>query len=387
MASQAGIPIRIYKKKELFFYYCPIELVKDPIIPYEEKIKTIQGSIGYFITPHFHYYGIVNSKDYEVVLGPSRQLRTDPEDLKSLARECSVPMEEREGFVRSRKSLALLPLNTILQMLCSLNFVLNGEKLSLSDLTIYDEEQRKIADDLNSQQRKKKYESPNKPCMAIYSTYAQEQNILSFVRHGDVSALKEWTSNPPNIDTGVLSKDPLRQRKNRFIVTTTLVSRSAIRGGRDVEDSLHLSDAYIQKCELLTTVEDTSNLQFHRVFDYAERVEKLRFGKNPSKLITDIANYVHKHLSEPVNIDALAKARYRSRTRLAVKFKQETGRTLTDFFLKEKIEEGKRMLKYTDKSIAAISAYLGFSSQSHFSNVFKKYVGQSPNEYRIKHSK
>lgn len=60
--------------------------------------------------------------------------------------------------------------------------------------------------------------------------------------------------------------------------------------------------------------------------------------------------------------------------------------TLTDFILKEKTEEAKRLLRYTDKPITSISAYLGFSSQSHFSRTFKKYTGSLPNEYRKRHN-
>ena len=123
------------------------------------------------------------------------------------------------------------------------------------------------------------------------------------------------------------------------------------------------------------------------VFDYTERVEKIRLGKTPTKLTTDIANYVQKHLTAPVDIDTLSKAMFISRTHLAVKFKKETGMTLTDFVLKEKIEEGKRLLRYTDKSISAISAHLGFSSQGHFANAFRKYADCPPNEYRLKHNK
>ncbi len=95
---------------------------------------------------------------------------------------------------------------------------------------------------------------------------------------------------------------------------------------------------------------------------------------------------MQKHLTEPVDIDAPAKAVFVSRTHLAVKFKKETERTLSDFVLK-KIEEGKRLLRYTDKSISAIAAYLGFSSQSHFANVFRKYANSSLNEYRLRHNK
>ena len=50
-----------------------------------------------------------------------------------------------------------------------------------------------------------------------------------------------------------------------------------------------------------------------------------------------------------------------------------------------KTEEAKRLLRYSDKSLTAIGSYLGFSSASHFSRVFKTYVGSTPSEYREKH--
>ena len=47
-----------------------------------------------------------------------------------------------------------------------------------------------------------------------------------------------------------------------------------------------------------------------------------------------------------------------------------------------KTEEAKRLLRYSDKPITAISSYLGFSSPSHFSRVFKARVWITPGEYR-----
>ena len=118
------------------------------------------------------------------------------------------------------------------------------------------------------------------------------------------------------------------------------------------------------------------------VLDYTRQVERVRLGKHPSKLLMQVTNYVQHNFSKPIDIDALAKSMYISRTYLAAKFKQETGMTLTDFILKEKIEEAKRLLQYTDKSLSLISDYLGFSSQSHFTKTFKKYCGKTPKEYR-----
>ena len=389
IGNLAGIPVRIYKNKKPIFYYSLVNLSKDPIVPYEDKILKIPDHIGYFITPGFHYYGIVNSGKYKIVLGPSRQWTANKTDLTKLAFECDVPKDETENFIATMESLVAMPLNSILQTLCSMNFVLNGEKLSLADITIYDEEQFRLSEEITAKQTETHFNEENDLSndTAVHNTLALEQTIMNFVRHGDTIALKEWLKNAPAARPGILSSDTIRQLKNTFIVTATLVSRAAIRGGMDVNDALSLSDSYIQKNELLFSVESIENLQYHMVFDYTERVEKLRLGKTPTKLLTDVANYVQKHLTEPVDIDALSKAMFISRTHLAVKFKKETEMTLTEFVLKEKVEEGKRLLRYTDKPISAIAAYLGFSSQSHFANVFKKYANSSPNEYRLKHNK
>ena len=127
------------------------------------------------------------------------------------------------------------------------------------------------------------------------------------------------------------------------------------------------------------------NLQYNMTLEFTEQVEKLHRSKHESKLTLDVANYVRHHLSEPISVDKMAEAFFLSRPHLSAKFKQETGTTLTDFILNEKTEEAKRLLRYSDKTAAAISNYLGFSSQGHFAKVFKKYAGMTPNEYREKH--
>ena len=129
------------------------------------------------------------------------------------------------------------------------------------------------------------------------------------------------------------------------------------------------------------------NLQFHMVLEYAQRVERIRLGKHPGKLAIDGANYIRHHLSEPITAEGIAKDLYLSRPYLSRKFIEETGESLTNFILKEKTEEAKRLLRYSDKTLTAISNYLGFSSQSHFSRVFKKFTGSAPGEYRAKYAK
>lgn len=202
------------------------------------------------------------------------------------------------------------------------------------------------------------------------------------VRKGDSAALQEWVATAPAVRGGVVAGEPLRQRKNLFIVTVTLASRAAIQGGMQADDAFALSDSYIQQCELLASPERITNLQYRMLLDYTERVARLHRGKTPSKLATDVANYVQHHLSDAIKTEDIARALYISRPYLSKKFKEDTGERLADFILKEKTEEAKRLLRYSDKSLTAIGSYLGFSSPSHFSRVFKAYAGSSPRDYR-----
>lgn len=114
-------------------------------------------------------------------------------------------------------------------------------------------------------------------------------------------------------------------------------------------------------------------------------MERLHLGKHPTKLTVDVANYIQHHMSELITAEKIAEELFLSRPYLSRKFKEETGESLTDFILKEKTEEAKRLLRYSDESLSAIGSYLGFSSASHFSRVFKTYVGSTPSEYREKH--
>ena len=152
-----------------------------------------------------------------------------------------------------------------------------------------------------------------------------------------------------------------------------------------VDDAFSLSDPYLQQCELLSSPERITNLQYRMLLDYTAQVERLRRGGNPSKLVLDVTNYIQHHISEPIRAEEIAKALFISRPYLSKKFKEETGQSLTDFILSEKAEEAKRLLRCSEKPLTAISTYLAFSSPSHFSRVFKQYAGMLPREYREKY--
>lgn len=382
----SGIPTRLYKSGTLVYTHSSVNLPADPIVLHEDEIMAITGHVGYYVTHDFFYYGIINYKNYKLIIGPARQLYDD-QTLNDLAFRLDVSPADVPQFVSGMKSIISMPLESLLQVMIAMNFVLNKDKLALEDVVIYDKDQEMLRKTMEREHLDKTIKDFDAGGEAVqHNTLAMEQTIVNIVRKGDVSALEEWAKNAPAANAGIMASDQLRQVKNTFVVSATLTSRAAIRGGLDIEEALTLSDSYIQKCELTNNISQLTNLQFHMIKDFTERVSRVRFG-GKSNLALEVVNYVRRHLSEPVSADAIAAHLYMSRPYLSKKFKQETGETLTDFILKEKLQEGCHLLAHTKKSPAAIASYLGFSSQSHFSRTFKKYLALTPCEYRSKHAR
>ena len=387
IGNLSGIPIRIFEGEVQTFYYSMVYLPKDPMLLCREEIFSITDHVGYYVTPQFHYYGVVNAGNMKLVVGPTRQIVENEQELRELAFRLDLSGKEAESLIAGVRSIVRMPVESVLQMLCTVNYVLNGEKLELKDISIYEQEQADLT--ILQEQRQVQKRLATIPqegeAQAEHNTYDLEQLLLRMVRKGDTAALREWFATAPAIRGGVVANDQLRQRKNLFIITVTLASRAAVQGGMQVDDAFTLSDSYIQQCELLSSPDRITNLQYRMLLDYTERVERLRKGQTPSKLALDVANYVQHHISDAVSAEDIARALYISRPYLSKKFKEETGESLTNYIRKEKTEEAKRLLRYSDKSLTAIGSYLGFSSPSHFSRVFRTYAGSSPREYREKY--
>ena len=384
IGNLSGVPIRIYKNRSLIFSHSVVWLPVDPICLCEAEILDIRSHIGYYTAQFFYSYGIVNYEDYSIISGPTRLTSARVQELRELAFLAGVPSEETDAFVSGMRAVISLPLESLLQMLLSVNFFLNEEMLEITDLTIREDEQQMYNAQLGREQAEHRYDQDllDPVAQEVHNTYRTEQTLLDLIEKGDVGALDEWLKDAPAVRPGSIAPDQLRQVKNTLIVTATLASRAAVRGGMDVEDAFSLSDAYIRKCELLQTPDRIINLQYHMVLDFTSQVSNLKLHGNSSALAAAVAEYVRHHLSDPVSTEKIAEKLHFSRTWLSRKFHEETGIPLSDFIRIKKTEEAQRLLRYTDKSLREISVYLGYSSQSHFQTVFKKQLGVTPMQYR-----
>lgn len=383
ISSLCGIPIRIYKDNKYVFFYSVIDLIKDPITIVENEILSKNEKIGYITTNDFFFYTYINYLEYKIVIGPFRLVKADDNVLSMMAFKLGLPNDDIQQFASSMKSFQPTSLEIIIQTACTLYFVLTNEKIMIKDILIDDDKITRITQDVN--RKIKEAEIDEDDSSYINNTLSIERELYHIIEYGEIEKLKGWIKSAPPIHPGTLSNDTLRHTKNTFIVATALASRAAIKGNMDPMQALALSDLYIQKMELLQKGSDIYSLQTNMILDYTERIAKIKSKDNASILLINLNKYILNHLSDAIKSDDLCDALYISKSSLFSKIKNETGMTLSNYILSVKIKESKDLLKYTDRSIGSISAYLGFSSQSHFNHAFKLFMKTTPLEYRKHH--
>ena len=101
-----------------------------------------------------------------------------------------------------------------------------------------------------------------------------------------------------------------------------------------------------------------------------------------SQDIKEISAYIRENIFEPLEIDGLARMCMLSVSRFKQKFKEQIGMPPKEYIWRQKIEVSKEMMTNATLSLTEIAVSLNFGSSQYFSEVFRKYMGMSPNEYR-----
>ena len=96
----------------------------------------------------------------------------------------------------------------------------------------------------------------------------------------------------------------------------------------------------------------------------------------------NIKDYLDKHYAENITLDTLSEESGMNKYYLVHSFTKKYIRSPISYLNEKRIDESKKLLENTDYSIAEISKLIGFSSQSYFSQAFKKKTLMTPNEYR-----
>ncbi|MBB3131016.1 AraC-like DNA-binding protein/mannose-6-phosphate isomerase-like protein (cupin superfamily) [Paenibacillus rhizosphaerae] len=104
--------------------------------------------------------------------------------------------------------------------------------------------------------------------------------------------------------------------------------------------------------------------------------------RNSQHDITQTVRYMMDRLEGTVTLKQLAAQARVSVPHFTQRFKEATGYSPIDYYLRLKIQLACRHLDLTEQSVKEISHRLGFQDPYYFSRLFKKIMGKSPSEYR-----
>lgn len=91
---------------------------------------------------------------------------------------------------------------------------------------------------------------------------------------------------------------------------------------------------------------------------------------------------INSDLSDNLSLHALAESQNISPGYLSTIFKKETGKTITEYVLQERMKLAGRLLTTTSLQIKSVALYCGIMDVQYFSKLFKKHTGKTPKEYR-----
>lgn len=100
-------------------------------------------------------------------------------------------------------------------------------------------------------------------------------------------------------------------------------------------------------------------------------------------VIQEAAQYIYLHHSEPLTLEAVAKATHMSPAWFSRKFHRAVGLGFKEYLTHVRLESAAELLLTTNLSVTEIALTCGFSNGNYFGDVFKKVRGLSPREFRF----
>ncbi|MDF2721180.1 MAG: transcriptional regulator, AraC family [Paenibacillus sp.] len=102
-----------------------------------------------------------------------------------------------------------------------------------------------------------------------------------------------------------------------------------------------------------------------------------------SALVQQCVHYVYHHLEEKLTLDQMAEQFSISREHLTRSFTKQLGISFYQFVLGARVDYAKQlMLDDPELSVTDVALLAGFSTQPHFSSIFRRFAECSPTQYR-----
>jgi AraC family transcriptional regulator of arabinose operon len=107
-----------------------------------------------------------------------------------------------------------------------------------------------------------------------------------------------------------------------------------------------------------------------------------RLGVRTDERLLRVIDHVDVHLSECLDVGALAGVVHLSRSRLTRLFREHFGTSPQRYVERQRMMRAMQLLDLTSRPVAAIAREVGWADPLYFSQRFTRFTGQSPTVYR-----
>ena len=109
--------------------------------------------------------------------------------------------------------------------------------------------------------------------------------------------------------------------------------------------------------------------------------KKSQLTEKIKNIIVDLVHYTDEQLKTNLS-SHISNKLHHDYSYLSNLFSEVEGTTIEKYFISQKIEKVKELLKYDELSLSQIADKLGYSSVAYLSNQFKRQTGLTPSCYR-----
>lgn len=96
--------------------------------------------------------------------------------------------------------------------------------------------------------------------------------------------------------------------------------------------------------------------------------------------------FVMEHLNQDFTRQDIADHVHLSQNHLARLFRRETGMSISEFILQERMKRAFQLLTDTKLAVGEIAEKCGYENYSYFLTLFRRVAGMTPSQYRVKYS-
>ena len=132
-------------------------------------------------------------------------------------------------------------------------------------------------------------------------------------------------------------------------------------------------------------IESLSNaLAVNLLRDYSVKKTSLNLssaGLSDSKLLL-VTDYINDNIASEIKLSDLANLAGISQYHFSRLFKKSLGISPNKYLIKQRVERAKSLLKNPELSVTDVALLCGFNSHSHFGQYFRRFTGFTPKQYR-----